>query len=350
MLERIETKEILHPADLESSHPDLEVVGAFNPAAGEIGEVIFLVTRIAESVRETREGMIGLPRWSEDAELKIDWYSESEFAWQDPRVVNIKETGRVRLTFLSHLRIFRSRDGYRFEPVGSFWPEVPMGSYGVEDPRLTYIEDRFLMTYVAVSDHGVCTCLAETRDFREFERKGILFPPENKDVLLFPEKIGGKYFTLHRPNPRQRFSAPAIWLASSEDLLEWGHHVPLIGPGIEWESDRIGGGTPPVKTPEGWLTLYHGSNRFDKEEGVGRYQVGALLLDLEDPSKILGRTRLPIMGPEQDFEREGFVKNVVFPTATLIRGDEIWVYYGAADTSVGLVRYRLADLLASVAA
>ena len=164
----------------------------------------------------------------------------------------------------------------------------------MEDPRITRLGDTFYFTYVAVSRHGACTALASTTDFKTFKRHGIIFPSENKDVLLFPETIDGDYVALHRPNPRYQFSPPEIWLARSPDLVHWGRHAVLRVGASPWETGRIGGGVPPMRVPGGWLEIYHGSTR--ETGGVGRYVAGALLLDAENPAVVIGRTSEPNHG------------------------------------------------------
>jgi predicted GH43/DUF377 family glycosyl hydrolase len=184
-------------------------------------------------------------------------------------------------------------------------------------------------------------------------RHGIVFCPENKDVVLFPERIDGQYVALHRPNAATPFGAPEMWIARSADLVHWGSHAPLVGDsvawkGAAWEGDRVGGGTPPIRTDRGWLAFYHGSKRSATAGKVGAYSAGALLLDLNDPSRVVHRSREPIFVPETDFERNGFVPNVVFPTGIVERDDVIHVYYGAADTCTAVAEISSGDLLASL--
>ena len=201
---------------------------------------------------------------------------------------------------------------------GVFTPELEEEEYGVEDPRITLIDGTFFFTYVSVSRHGACTALASTHDFKTFKRYGVIFPSENKDVLLFPEKISGDYVALHRPNPRYQFSPPEIWLAKSPDLIHWGRHSVLHAGQSPWETGRIGGGMPPLRTPRGWLEIYHGNAR-DPSGGVGPYVAGALMLDADNPAIVIGGSQEPIMAPEAEFERSGFLNEVVFPTGLVER-------------------------------
>lgn len=336
---------IISPKDLKSSHEDFEVIGVFNPAAIQYKDEIIILARIAEAPKEKRSDSFALPVWEQGKGYKIDWLPKEKDTLHDPRKIQDND-GIYRLKFVSHLRFFHSKNGEVIDSEGTaLWPESPYEEYGIEDPRISYIDERYYITYVAVSRHGAATALASTKDFVTFERHGIIFCPENKDVVLFPEKFEGHYLALHRPNTFQRFCKPEMWIASSPDLLHWGNHHPLIRGKYQWEGDRIGAGTPPLKTDKGWLVMYHGSCPSKQEGEVGTYSAGILLLDLNNPRKILKRSEFPIMVPENDFEKNGYVPNVVFPTAIVPKGDTLLVYYGAADTSVGVTKFSLAELL-----
>src|SRR5439155_16662644 len=161
-------------------------------------------------------------------------------------------------------------------------------------------------TYVAVSRHGPATALASTTDFRTFERHGVVFCPENKDVVLFPETIGGTYAALHRPVCGTPFTRPEMWVARSPDLIHWGAHAPLAVSGGEWQSGRVGAGTPPIRVAGGWLVIYHGNRQPTDPGEVGTYYGGALLLNPDDPARVLRRTPEPFFRPEAEFEVCGF--------------------------------------------
>ena len=373
---RILTRCLLRPADVPPRFERFEVVGTFNPAAVEFDDGVALLIRVAEQPAETRKGHVALPYWDWRREaVTIDWLREDEIEPIDPRMVRIKSSGRIRLTFLSWLLVGFSRDGLTVDSFGeaAFLPAGPYETFGVEDARLTRIGERFYFTYVAVSEHGVVTSLASTTDFKSFERHGIIFCPENKDVVLFPEKIDGHYVALHRPSIESHFGVPEIWTARSPDLSHWGGHRRLLGAEVEWATAKIGGGTPPIRTDRGWLTLFHGHmkkgtgseptdvnaarNRGSEVpvplfqqagEGVGEYAAAALLLDLDKPERVVGFSAQPVMAAEEDFERSGFLPDIVFPTGLVRRGDHLLVYYGAADTATGVAQYTLNDLLGTV--
>jgi beta-1,2-mannobiose phosphorylase / 1,2-beta-oligomannan phosphorylase len=347
MLRRLFETRLLCPADLPPSQDDFEVVGTFNPAAARLGDEVMLLVRVAEKPRVRRPGYTALPRWSPTEGMVIDWVADGEITFIDPRVVRSKATGLVRLTFISHIRVVRVGEGKAITSIAGpvFEPESEVEEFGVEDPRLTHLDGRFYFTYVAVSRHGAGTALASTADFQSFTRHGIIFCPENKDVVLFPERIGGKYTALHRPNAATPFSRPEMWVASSTDLLQWGLHEHLWGGISMWESGRIGAGTPPLRTPEGWLEIYHGNQPGACAGDVGIYSAGAMMLDLERPSRVLKRSPECILEPTADFERQGFVPGVFFPTGVVPAGDTLLVYYGAADTCTGVVEISLEELL-----
>ena len=348
-VQRLDTACLLRPGDVEPSSPELEVVGTFNPGAIEVEGEVVLMVRVAERPRENREGHVGLPR-REDGRVVVDWLAEGAVEPLDPRLTRVRENGLLRLTMTSHLLALRSGDGRSFDAASGnrFLPDSRYETYGVEDARITRLGGRYYITYVAVSRHGACTALASTSDFRTFERHGIIFPPENKDVVLFPRKIGGRYTVLHRPNPHLHFGPPGIWLARSDDLLDWGDHAALHTGTSDWETARIGAGPPPIETERGWLEKYHGKAQAHGEQEVGTYSAACLLLDRDEPGHVIARSQEPVLAPEEDFERRGFVDNVVFPTGIVKRGDRLLVYYGASDAYTGLVTFAREDLLASI--
>jgi predicted GH43/DUF377 family glycosyl hydrolase len=346
MLRRIWEHCLLRPQDFQPSHEALEIVSVFNPGVADLGDDVLLLVRVAERPRRQRPETLALPRWQPGKGLVIDHLPASECTLGDPRIVTLKD-GSSRLTFISHLRIVRLRHGREVACIDDvmFMPENSYETYGVEDPRITRIGEVFYITYVAVSMHGAATALTSTRDFKTFQRHGIIFPPENKDVVLFPEKIGGEYVALHRPNPSTHFAPPEMWLARSRDLIHWGRHQRFLGADTDWAAGRVGAGTPPIRTDQGWLTLYHGNDKRAGVAGVGRYFAAALLLDLDNPAKILAHTPDPILSPDALFETTGFVPNIVFPTGLAERGENLLIYYGAADTVTAVVQLKRQDVL-----
>ena len=212
-------------------------------------------------------------------------------------------------------------------------------TYGIEDCRVACMDGGYHLTYTQVSAIGVGVGYIQTRDWRNFSRKGMIFPPHNKDCALFEEKINNQYYALHRPSSPE-LGGNYIWLAESPDLTHWGNHqcIATTRPG-HWDSARVGAGGSPIKTEEGWLEIYHGANHDH------RYCLGALLLSLDNPAKVLARSEEPIMEPLMDYERKGFFGNVVFTNGHLVDGDHLTIYYGASDEVICGAEFSIHQIL-----
>lgn len=342
---------IIIPADVRPSRDFLKVDGVFNCGAAMLGDEYILLCRVAESCREQQKGHVCVPVYDErEDRLRIERISQEEiekkYDMSDSRMIFKRNAGGVKkiqyLTSISHLRLARSRDGIHFEVDGE--PALPFqGRYerwGMEDPRITYMEEegRYCITYTAVSELGAMPGLLLTRDFVEYRRVGAIFPPENKDVTIFPRKINGLYYACHRPVPYE-IGTPDIWISSSPDLIHWGEHRHVCGVHEEgWENGRIGSGAPPVYTERGWLHIYHGADVNN------RYCLGAMLTDLEDPGKIVARSGKPVLEPEEPYEREGFFGGVVFACGCVRKGSSLSVYYGAADDKIARAEFTLEEI------
>jgi|Deesub1362A_J573_1020465.scaffolds.fasta_scaffold00930_3 predicted GH43/DUF377 family glycosyl hydrolase len=234
--------------------------------------------------------------------------------------------------YISRLGLAVSEDGVHFErfPEPAFSPEESYERFGCEDPRITALEGRFYITYTALSarafsERGNYVALASTVDFRQFERHGVILPGfEDKDAVIFPEKVKGKYVLLHR-------IVPEIWIAYSDDLVHWyGHKKAMYPrPGC-WDAVKIGAGAPPIKTDEGWLLFYHGVDR------ARTYRMGVALFDLDDPERLISRPLEFVLEPAEEYEREGDIPHVVFVCGVVQRGEEFFVYYGGGDKVIGL--------------
>ncbi len=253
---------------------------------------------------------------------------------------------------ISHLAVARSPNGctdwtFDAQPTFSPMPERhPEEVWGVEDPRVTWLPDRneWAIAYTAYSRRGPLVSLAITREFRTLHRLGPAMPPEDKDAALFPRQFGGRWILIHRPTPVR--GGAHIWISYSPDLQHWGDHTLLLEAreGAWWDANKIGLGPPPLETPEGWLIMYHGVHTT---ASGSLYRQGLALLDLENPSIVLHRSDEWIMGPAEAYERVGDVVGVVFPCAWVLdeTGEELRLYYGAADTSIGLATARLSDVV-----
>lgn len=338
---------LITPANVPPSRPDCEVLCAFNPAATRLNGQTLLLLRVAE--RPIPEpGWVSTFVWNPEApegglELIRVREDDPDLSAGDPRCFSYK--GELYLTSLSHIRIAREQDNGSFvaDAAPALMPTHSLERYGIEDPRITELDGVFYISYSAVSPVGVTTTMARTTDFATFERMDTIFAPDNKDVAIFPEVIDGCYFAFHRPSTKH-LGEPSIWLASSNDLLHWGRHRLLIGPRPgRWDCERVGAGAAPILTERGWLSIYHASDHNVT------YRLGALLLDRNDPSRVLARSEKPIFSPEVEYETKGFLSNVVFTNGHVFSDvGNVEMYYGAADWVTCRATVHVNDLLASM--
>lgn len=253
---------------------------------------------------------------------------------------------------ISHFSVATSEDGVRDwqiwgEPV--LLPDAgqcPEEEWGIEDPRITFFPELELwaIAYTSYSRYGPLVSIATTKNFRTFDRKRCVLPPENKDAALFPERIQGRFAMLHRPVPAMAGTSASIWISFSPDLRHWGDHR-LVIPAREggwWDAGKIGCATPPLKTEAGWLILYHG---VKTTAGGPLYRLGLALLDLLDPTRLIKRGEEWVFAPEAPYELSGDVDKVVFPCGWTVQGDEIKLYYGSGDKCIALATARLSQLL-----
>jgi predicted GH43/DUF377 family glycosyl hydrolase len=253
---------------------------------------------------------------------------------------------------ISHLTVARSADGrkdWRVEPkpLISDDPTDPTICWGAEDARISHVPqlDAYAITYTAYGPAGPCVALALTKDFRTVEQRGVIMPPEDKNACLLPRTINGQYVLFHRP-VAQHGARADVWLSRSADLKSWTASEPVVQSrsGPWWDATRIGMGPTPLETPHGWLAIYHG---VKKMVATDIYRVGLMLLDLEDPTKVLRRTTSWVLGPDAPYERIGDVPNVVFPTGLVHDedADELRLYYGAADSTIAMAAGKYSELL-----
>ena len=271
----------------------------------------------------------------------------------------------TRITY-QELDTLPASDGYTFtrnsgmatEPVEEY------ERYGIEDPRLFQLESRTYFTYVVPSDYvrefpTVSSALATTEDYHDFKRLGIITPRlhDDKDVVYFSTKMprtsgdldssneqdGKCYFSLHRPSSWVGSSygvdKPSIWLAESSSLTSFQKYSILLKPEQDWEAAKVGAGPPPIRTKRGWLVIYHGVSNSKV------YRAGAAVLDLDEPNRVLGRSIRPILEPEKEYETNGDVNNVVFPSGACVIDDKLFLYYGAADKVCCLATANLDSLI-----
>jgi predicted GH43/DUF377 family glycosyl hydrolase len=317
----------------------MQVQCLLNPGVFRFQKRIWLLLRVAERP-EQKPGKTSFPVLAENGTVRVLEFDNSDpkLDLSDPRV--LRYDGVDYLTTLSHLRLVESEDGLRFRDHSRppLFGQGELETYGIEDCRVTQIGPVYYLTFTAVSGNGVGVGLRSTSDWQRMERHGMILPPHNKDCALFDAPIGGLYYALHRPSSPS-LGGNYIWLAESPDLVHWGNHrcVAHSRPGW-WDHARVGAGAAPIRTPEGWLEIYHGAT------DAPRYCLGALLLDLEQPWKLLARSREPIMEPLAPYEQTGFFGNVVFANGHLVDGDTITLYYGASDSLVCGARLSLAAI------
>jgi beta-1,2-mannobiose phosphorylase / 1,2-beta-oligomannan phosphorylase len=328
MANRFVQNPILTTKDIQPSRADFVVESVLNPGVFTFKNKTWLLLRVAERPVQT-EGKVSLPILREDGQIDIIEFSKDDphLNLTDPRMVGYK--GKTYLSTLSHLRLVCSSDGIHFsEP--DFIPTKIFGkgaleTFGIEDCRVSFINDVYHLTYTQVSENGVGVGLMQTRDWQTFTRVGMILPPHNKDCALFEEVINNKYYCLHRPSGID-LGGNFIWIAESYNLTHWGKHQCILKTreGM-WDSARVGAGAAPIKTAKGWLQIYHGA------DANNRYCLGAILLDIDNPAKLIARSYHPLFEPMAAYELTGFFGNVVFTNGHIVKGDEITMYYGASD-------------------
>jgi predicted GH43/DUF377 family glycosyl hydrolase len=240
--------------------------------------------------------------------------------------------------YINNLGYAVSSDGVNFNRLNQpiLINDVDQEARGPEDPRIVRIDDTYHMMYTGfggrfAGDYRISH--ATSRNLISWRRHGIVLDEANKDASLFPEMIGGRYLLLHR-------RPPDIWVASSDDLINWGSHQIVLRANLDsdWESEKIGIAGPPIKTDNGWLQIYHGVSK------ANRYSLGIALLDLENPIRVISRQNEPILEPELEWEIDGHVPNVVFSCGQVEIGEDLIVYYGAADTVIGAASIKLSEI------
>ncbi len=339
---------LITPQNVKPSRPDFEVIGTFNAGAALCDDEVILLVRVAERPLHAPNGIVLSPHLSPDGDLVVQEIrrSDERYDTSDPRAIRDRITGGLLLTSISHLRLARSKDGVHFSVEAQPWlaAQPPYEEFGIEDARITPIDGSYYVNYTAVSHYGVATGMVKTRDFRQIERCGLIFPPANRDVTLFPQKINGLYYCYHRPMPGM-FGSMNMWVATSPDLTHWGQHQRVWETKLGgWEAGRVGGGAPPVYTERGWLSIYHAA---DPQQ---RYCLGAFLTPHDDPTRVIAYSPQPVLSPEAPYEVEGFFGNVVFACGAIVQDDVLRVYYGAADERIALVEARVADVVDHLAA
>ncbi len=328
-VERLDANPLIAPADVAPTRDDVTVLCTLNPGAIRFGDEVLLLVRVGEAARE-EPGVVGTVVYDHHVgEVVLRRYrrDDPDLVTRDGR--GFIWRGKRLLTSMSHLRIARSRDmtNWTIDPAPAIFPTTEWEAYGCEDARITPMEGRYYITYTAVSHLGVNTMLAVTDDFVTFEKLGIICHTHNKDVVLLPEKVDGRYVCRHRPY-KTEFNDACIWTAYSPDLRHWGDHTILHRPtpGTH-EGERVGAGATPVKTDAGWLEIYHAADEN------GQYTLSAMLTELDRPHRVIGTSKAPVLVPAAPYELHGVFGECVFSNGLVAEEDgRLLIFYGAADT------------------
>lgn len=340
-LERYRANPILTASDFVPCDSELKVVLAFNPGVAKYDNQTVLLVRVAVAAAP-RENCVGVPVYNTaTGSFDKKYFSKNDPScdFSDARLV--KQDGKVYLTTLSYLAVCFSDDGVNFtvRQTPFIVGDNDYETFGVEDARITQIGNDYYINYSGVSDDGICTMLAVTQDFSSVQKLGVAFMPDNKDVVIFPQKINGEYVALSRPESAY-FGKPTIWISRSTDLIGWGKHKRFASLRADvFDSARIGASCVPFLTEKGWVEIYHGADRNNT------YVLGAMLLDKEDPSVILARTDKPILSPDAPYEKDGFMPNVVFSCGCAVDDRKVRLYYGACDETICCCKFSVDDLL-----
>ncbi|MBU1988495.1 MAG: hypothetical protein KKD94_03380 [Nanoarchaeota archaeon] len=345
---------MLKPGDMKSSLLDWKVVGVLNPGGTRFrnGKIV-LYARVAEAPIHHRKNSEMCPVIVSEEEYKAttEKINRRKIERKNKSMIFLKDK-ICKLTNISHFRkVILDKSGLNVEyidPLPTFVGCPSDSEYGVEDARITKIKNTYYMTYVAVSDrNGISTSLAKSKDLENWTQLGLIFQEQNKDAVLFPEKIKGIYVALNRPESSFAFSKPSIWISYSRDLLFWGKEKSLLSARKDsWESEKNGAGAPPIKTKHGWIVIYHGVRGRNKNRV---YSAGAALLDLKNPEKVLARTPTskPLLKPSTNCEKKGFINNVVFPTAAIYdlkNPKDLLIYSGGADSVITVRKLTLKEI------
>lgn len=365
---------LIKPSDLTPSSKYFEIIGTLNPGVIRLanGDIVMYVRVIEKLIKTQDKKYFYSPRLigEHKYQVKVDKFrrdlvensSDLDFLFKD---------GTKRLTFISHLRrVILDKTGFKIKSIDkkpSFFGLAWDGELGIEDPRITKINNLYIMTYVSLSKAvNVSTSYAISNDCINWYRRGVIFNEQNKDVVVFPEMINEAYVAIERPEGSFQFTHPHMWVSYSKDMESWGRQHPLeISKKNEWDSGKVGAGAPPIKTEKGWLLIYHGviePKRVKIRESIVKrmqindifeetdtlYCVGAALLDLKNPNKILSKTPVPLLFPLRKYEVDPFEgKGVIFPTGLVIDEDrkDVLLFCGAGDKFTIVKKIELSRIM-----
>ncbi len=369
-------KVLIRPENIQPMSKKFEVLGALNPSAIRLdnGKILLYVRIIEKLIKNEDKNNCYSPRFAgkERLKIKIDKFPKTEIRDKTNLTIEFKDNTK-RLTYLSSLRrVYLDQSGFKIEKIEktpSFFGLNWDGELGIEDSRLTKIGDLYVMTYVALSRQGnISTSYAISNDCINWFRRGIIFNEQNKDVVIFPERIKGRYVAIERPEGTFQFSMPHMWISFSKDLELWGDGKPIkLAKKGEWDAGRVGAGPPPIKTEKGWLLIYHGvkeetkkivveekkffsliKEEHEEEETTISYMVGAALFDLKNPRKIIAKTKKPLIIPRKKYETGTFEdKKVIFPTGAVTDKNKkhLLLFNGAGDRVTTVKKLLLEEVM-----
>jgi len=385
----LQEKVLLTIKDVKPTSRKFMILGILNPGATRTddGNIVLYARIIERLVKTEDEKYCYSPRMvgKNTFKIKIDKFNK-EMIQESGDTGFIFKDGTKRLTYVSYFkRVVLNKTGFKVLEIDkkpSFFGIVEDGELGVEDPRITKIGNLYVMTYVSLSrEQNISTSMATSTDCINWKRRGIIFGEQDKDVVIFPEKINGKYVAFDRPEGNFQFSQPHMWIAYSDNLTSWGGLKPI---GCVYEENgfcpRNGAGPPPIKTKHGWLLLYHTVTEFKEEEQekdimkklkkivklksdvVNKisqlnedmikktilYSVGGAMFDLNNPEKLVAKSKSFLIIPDSKHDSNGFEnKRVTFPTGlvTTENNNDLLVYSGGADVLITVRKVSLEDIL-----
>ncbi|MEK6945964.1 MAG: hypothetical protein AABW63_04205 [Nanoarchaeota archaeon] len=371
-------KLLLKPEDFKPTSPKFEILGVLNPGAVRLpdGKILLYVRVIEKLIKTGDEKYYYSPRYAghDDFKLVIDRFEKKSVMSGNDFSFDFKN-GTKRLTYISHLRrvILDSKgfDIISIEKKPSFYGLKWDAELGVEDARITKIGDTYYMTYVGLSrKENVSSYLAISKDCLHWFRRGIIFGEQDKDCIIFPEKVNGRYVSFDRPEGGFEFTPPHIWIAYSKDAEYWGKEKAISLFRKDEVIFRSGAGPPPIKTSKGWLLFFHAVTKQKRKKGLKDkiknflglyaedltsdyapedcYSVWAGLFDLKNPSKLILRSEKPILVPKKKREISFEGKKVIFPTGIIEDGEYVLLYCGIGDVYVSVKKIKLRDVLDSL--
>ena len=351
---------LIFPHQLSPSCNLMMVTSVVNPGVFHFEGKLALLVCVTQQAKP-KEGFILFPVFTQHKKKRSNGignrkkaynrpFSISEIRVDDPLILGIGSklvnyNGRDYLNTFSYLRLLWSDDGIHFSEREGFpylYGRGELESYGINNGRVSFLDDRYFVSFTTSSENGVGVGLRSTKDWKSFVDHCMIFPPPNTDCALFAEKINGMFYALHCPKSIES-GGSYIWLAQSKDGAYWGNHQLLLKTRPNhWDNASIGAGAAPIRTKQGWLGIYYG---VDTKQQMG---LGAFLMDLKNPANVVARTDEPIMSPKEVYEINGGLNQGVFSGGRVGKGDVLTLYYGGANATVCAAKFSIAEILSSL--